>query len=93
MIIRDTFLWASHIEDDPELAATIRNVSPDDILVLRTEGRPVRFRKMRDGAKGPTDGVKPDPSEAAFWQQSQTRRRAMITVEAETVRTDPYMLS
>ena len=63
MIIRDDVVWASQIEGDPELAETIRGLSPDDILVLRIEGRPVRFRKMRDGA---TDGVKPDPSEATF---------------------------
>ena len=94
MIIRDDVVWASHIEGDPELAATIRGLSPDDILVLRIEGRPVRFRKMRDGATGrPTDGVKPDPSEAPFWRQLQTRRGAMITVEPEPAKADPYLLS
>lgn len=94
MIIRDDVLWASHIEGDPELADTIRDLSPDDVVVLRIEGRPVRFRKMRDGAAGrPTDGVKPDPSEAAFWRQLQTRRGAMITVEPEMAKADPYLLS
>lgn len=94
MIIRDDVLWARHIEGDPELAEAIRKLSPDDSLVLRIEGRPVRFRKMRDGPTGqPTDGVKPDPSEAAFWRQLQTRRGAMITVEPERTKADPYLLS
>ena len=94
MIIRDDVLWARHIEGDPELAETIRSLPQDQIVVLRIEGRPVRFRKMRDGTTGrPTEGVKPDSLDAAYWRQLQARRGSMITVEPENVKVDPYLLS
>ncbi|WP_375463870.1 hypothetical protein [uncultured Methylobacterium sp.] len=94
MIIRDDVLWAAHIEGDPDLASSIRSLPSDDVIVLRIEGKPVRFRKMRDGADGrPTDGVRPERESSEFWQHLQTRRGAMVTVEPETGRVDPYLLS
>lgn len=94
MIIRDDVLWARHIEGDPDLARRIRALPADDAIVLRIEGRPVRFRKMRDGRDGrPTEGVRPDPAFAEFWKALQARRGAMITVEPETGGVDPYLLS
>ncbi|MDR7037595.1 MULTISPECIES: hypothetical protein [Methylobacterium] len=94
MIIRDDVLWARHIEGDPELARTIRTLPADDAIVLRIEGRPVRFRKMRDGRDGrPTEGVRPEPADAAFWRTLVARRGAMVTVEPEAGSVDPYLLS
>jgi len=93
MILRDEVLRARHIEGDPELARAIRSLSPDEPIVLRIEGQPMRFRKVRDGATGqPTDAISPDDPEAATWRHLQTRRGATITVEREAPRTDPYLL-
>ncbi|MGU3539117.1 hypothetical protein [Methylobacterium sp. A54F] len=94
MIIRDDVVWARHIEGDPELARRIRALPADDAIVLRIDGQPVRFRKMRNGRDGrPTDGVKPDPAFSEFWKAILSRRGAMITVEAEAGSADPYLLS
>ncbi|NEU13948.1 hypothetical protein G3T14_17700 [Methylobacterium sp. BTF04] len=94
MIIRDDALWARHIEGDAALAQRIRALPADDAIVLRIEGRPIRFRKMRDGRDGrPTDGVRPDPDFAEFWRALQRRRGTMVTIEPETGAIDPYLLS
>jgi hypothetical protein len=93
MIIRDDALWAKHIEGDPVLAQRIRGLSPNDAIVLRVAGRPIRFRKMRDGQDGrPTDGVKPDPDFLNIWRDLQACRGTTVTVEPETG-PDPYLLS
>jgi hypothetical protein len=94
MILRDAVLWARHVEGDPELAQAIRGLPPDESLVLRIEGRPIRFRKMIDRATGASaDGLEPDGADAAYWQALQSRRGAMVTVEAERPMPDPYLLT
>lgn len=94
MIICDDVLRARHIEGDPDLARSIRSLPADDIIVLRIEGTPLRFRKMRDGSDGrPTDGVRPERESSEFWRRLQARRGAMVTVEPEIGRIDPYLLS
>ena len=94
MIIRDDVLWARHIEGDADLARSIRSLPADEIIVLRIEGTPIRFRKMRDGSDGrPTDGVRPEREASDFWRGLQTRRGAMVTVEPEAPSVDPYLLS
>lgn len=94
MILRDEVLRARHIDGDPDLARAIRTLSPDQPIVLRIEGQPMRFRKVPDRATGqPTDAIGPDEADAAAWRELQTRRGATITVEPEAPRTDPYLLS
>ena len=44
MILRDEVLRARHIEGDPDLARAIRTLSPDQPIVLRIEGQPMRVR-------------------------------------------------
>jgi hypothetical protein len=94
MILRDAVLRARQVEGDPELVQALLGLPPDDSLVLRIEGRPIRFRKMvdREGS-AVADGLEPDGADAAFWQALQSRRGAMVTVEAERPRPDPYLLS
>lgn len=93
MLIRDDALWAGHIEGDPDLVRRIRTLPANAPLVLRIEGRPMRFRKMNDGRDGrPTDGVKPDADSSEAWQALQARRRETITVEPDAS-VDPYLLS
>ncbi|MCJ2138209.1 hypothetical protein MKK69_29865 [Methylobacterium sp. J-026] len=94
MILRDVVLRARHVEGDPDLALTIRALRPDQRLVLRIDGRPMRFRKVLDGDTGHfTDGVGPEPADAETWHDLQSRRGSMITVEAERPMPDPYLLS
>lgn len=93
MIIRDDALWARHIEGDPELAQRIRALPENDAIVLRVEGRTIRFRKMRDGRDGrPTDGLKPDPDFLTIWRGLQARRGTLVTVEpgAGPIRTSSH---
>jgi hypothetical protein len=92
MIIRDDALWAGQIEGDSDLARRIRTLPADDAIVLRVEGRTIRFRKMRDGEDGrPADGLKPDPDFREIWRSLQARRGTAVTVEPETG-PDPYLL-
>lgn len=99
MIIRDDALWARHIEGDPEIERRIRALAPDDPIVLKIEGRPMRFRKMRDSGPRPTDwlmtdGLLPDPASSPEWRALQKRRGGMVTVELEHgAAADPYLLS
>lgn len=99
MIIRDDALWTRPVEDDPDigddrnLAQRIRALPADDAIVLRVEGRTIRFRKMRDGGDGrPADGLRPDPDFLTIWRGLPARRGATVTVEPETG-ADPYLLS
>jgi hypothetical protein len=94
MIIREGALRARYIEGDPDLATRIRSLPPDHAIVLRIEGRPMRFRKMQEGQdQKSADGVKPDADFVEDWRRLQARRGAMITVEPETGAVDPYLLS
>ena len=94
LILRDDVLRARHVEDDPDLARVIRALPPDQPLVLRVEGKPLRFRKIVDTATGqPTDSVRPEPADAEIWHDLQSRRGSMITVEPERPMPDPYLLS
>jgi hypothetical protein len=92
MIIREAVLRPQHIEGDPSLSEAIRGLPPGAGLVLRLEGRPVRFRRAGDTERT-ADGLEPEPMDAAFWRSLQTRRGAMITVEREAPAPDPYLLS
>lgn len=91
MIIHDDALWARHIEGDPALAQRIRSLSADDAIVLRIDGRPIRFRKTRN--ERAADMMKPDPDFAEVWRGLQARRGASVTVEPEPAPVDPYLLS
>lgn len=94
LILRDDILRAQHVESDPDLAQAIRMLRPDQLIVLRVEGKPLRFRKIVDTETGhPTDGVRPEPADAEIWRDLQTRRGSMITVEPERPMPDPYLLS
>ncbi|MEL6060361.1 MULTISPECIES: hypothetical protein [unclassified Methylobacterium] len=94
LILRDDVLRARPVEDNPDLGRAIRTLPSDQPLVLRIEGRPLRFRKVVDAATGhPTDGVRPEPVDAEIWHDLQSRRGSMITVEPERPMPDPYLLS
>ena len=86
MIIREAVLRPQHIEGDPSLSDAIRGLAPDAAMVLRLEGRPVRFRRA-------ANGLEPEPMDAAFWRSLQMRRGTMITVERDAPAPDPYLLS
>lgn len=94
MFIRDDALWARHIEGDPEIARRIRAMVPEESIVLKIDGRPLRFLRMRDGKGRPTEGLQVDPSSLAEWRALQSRRGSMVTVELDGSPTvDPYLLS
>ncbi len=88
MIIREAVLRPQHIEGDPALSDVIRGLAPDASLVLRLEGRPVRFRRSRVA-----EGLEPEQGDVGFWGGLQARRGSMITVEGDLPAADPYLLS
>ena len=88
MILRDEVLRARHIEGDPDLARAIRTLSPDQPIVLRIEGQPMRFRKVPDRATGqPTDAIGPDEADAAAWRELQARRSPSSPKRPEPIHT------
>ena len=95
MIIRDDALWAKHIEGDPELARRISALAEGERILLAIEGRPLRFRKMRDGTDGrPTDGLRPDDASLPDWRDFQERRGERVRVElGDRPAADPYLLA
>lgn len=96
MVIRDNAVWARHIEGDSEIVRRILALPENAPLTLLIENRPVRFRKMRDGADGrPTPGLRPDASFKPFWDAMQERRGEEVTVAlpGDVPTIDPYLAS
>mgnify|MGYP003388662926 FL=1 len=62
----------------------------DGRIVLRIEGHPIRFRKMKDGRE---EGVKPEPDFADVWRGLKARGAELLTVEPGPEAVDPYLLS
>jgi hypothetical protein len=96
MVIRDNALWAKHIEGDEELVRRILSLPSNAPITLRVDRKPVRFRKMRDGADGrPTPGLRPEPAFKSFWDTMQERRGEVVEVslDHDAAVTDPYLAS
>jgi hypothetical protein len=96
LTIRDNAVWAKHIEGDPEIVRRILALPQNAPITLVIDERPVRFRKMRDGADGrPTPGIRPDPSFKSFWDAMQERRGETVSVRLEggPPLVDPYLAS
>jgi|GEM_PF-6603293 hypothetical protein len=83
ILVRDHAIWAKHIEGSPRIIETILNLQQNSPLVLRIDGKPVLFRKMRNGAGGrPTDGIRPDEAFKDFWKEIyKSRRGKKVSVE------------
>lgn len=92
--VRDDAIWARHVED-PDVAARIRELLPNETLLLVVEGTPVRFAKMRDGKDGrPTQGVKPADEEARrFWHAMQSRRGERVRLSLGAPADHAYLAS
>lgn len=93
-IIHGPILWVRDIEGDPVLARVIAALAPGDAVTLRIEGRPVRFRKMRDDRTGAAgDGVRPEPSDVPLWDALRASGSPRLTVEPAEARADPDLLA
>ncbi len=95
MIIQDNAIWAKHIEADAEITRRILSLPQNAPLILRIDGKPVRFLKMRNQPSGkPTNGLRPDPEFKAFWDAMQERRGEVVGVSLDdTPPIDPYLAS
>ena len=87
-----TTLWAKHIAE----AALRRCVIalPAGTPLLRIDGRPIGFKKMKDGRDvRPTPGLRVDPDDAegrTNWAELQTRRGEVVSIKVdETPAVDP----
>ena len=96
LTIRDNAIWVKHIEGDPKVVDRILALPQNAPITLLIDARPVRFRKMRDGADGrPTPGLRPDPACKPYWDAMQERRGDVVSVELEerAAPTDPLLAS
>ena len=93
MIVSDHTIWLKHINDD-RIVDRISGLKQNAPVALRVDGKPVLFRKMRDGGDGrPTPGIRPDEAFKDYWNRIYRERRGQ-TVEIEldeTPSTDPYL--
>jgi hypothetical protein len=75
MIVSDHTVWLKHIAD-PALVERLARLKPNAAVVLRIDGKPVLFRKMRDGVDGrPTPGIRPDETFRDYWNSLYRERR------------------
>jgi hypothetical protein len=96
MIISDHAVWLKHIDGDAKIASKIEKLAPNAPIALQIDGKPVLFRKMRDGADGrPTPGIRPDEAFKDYWNtlyQGRRGQKVEITLD-EIVPADPYLAS
>ncbi|WP_324134823.1 hypothetical protein [Bosea sp. (in: a-proteobacteria)] len=93
MIISDHTIWLKHI-DSEHIAGRIAGLKQNAAIALRVDGRPVLFRKMRDGGDGrPTPGIRPDEAFKDYWNRLYRERRGeAVEIELDdTPPTDPYL--
>lgn len=96
MIVSDHSIWLRHIEGDTSIASKVASLPPNAPITLQIDGRPVLFRKMRDGVDGrPTHGIRPDEAFKDYWNKLYQERRGQkiqITLD-DTPSSDPYLAS
>ncbi len=92
-IITDHTIWFKHISSE-RIVGVLANLKPNAPIALRVDGRPVVFRRMRDGADGrPTPGIRPDEAFKDFWNSLYRERRGeAVEVDLdEAPSADPYL--
>ncbi len=94
--IRDHAIWMKHIEGDRAIIDRVMQLPQNAPITLLVDGKPVLFRKMRDGGDGrPTQGIRPDESFKDYWNTVYQQRRGQIVAVAlnDTAPADPYLAS
>jgi hypothetical protein len=76
--VRDTSLWATHIEDDPELRKSLESLSAGERVWLRVNGKRGCFEKMKAGPNGPMPGLKPVDETRDLWRQIYPSRAGQL---------------
>jgi hypothetical protein len=93
MIISDHTIWLKHIPNE-KIVSRLATLKANAPIALRVDGKPVLFRKMRDGVDGrPTPGIRPDEAFKDFWSALYRDRRGE-TVEIDLddkPPADPYL--
>lgn len=93
MIISDHTIWLKHIEND-RIVGKLAGLRPNAPISLKIDGKPVLFRKMRDGGDGrPTPGIRPDEAFKDYWNSLYRERRGeAVEIELnEKSLTGPYL--
>jgi hypothetical protein len=96
MIISDHTIWLKHLQNDQRIVDKLLALEQNAPVALRVDGKPILFRKMRDGADGrPTPGVRPDEAFKDFWNALYRERRGeAVAVDLDdTPLADPYLAS
>ena len=96
MIISDHSIWLKHIEGDTKIASRVTNLPPNAPITLQIDGKPVLFRKMRNGVDGrPTHGIRPDDAFKDYWNRLyQERRGQRVEIALDEIpAADPYLAS
>jgi hypothetical protein len=90
--IRDSNIWARHIEDDPQLKSRLCALAPGQTIDLEVGGVAGRWAKANVGKDGrPTEAIKPVGAMKEVWQRfCSTRRDSFVTIR-ETKLADSYL--
>jgi hypothetical protein len=94
--VRDHTIWVKHLIDAPQIRERIEALPPDSPLALIVDGKPLLFRKMKNGSDGrPTAGIRPDESFKAYWNTLYNERRGeRVSVALTDAKlADPYLQS
>lgn len=96
MTVSDHTIWLKHVRQDQDIVSRLEALEQNAPIALRVDGKPVLFRKMRDGVDGrPTQGIRPDEAFKDYWNALYRDRRGE-TVEIEldnTPQGDPYLVA
>ncbi len=92
--IADHAVWLRHMINGDHIAKHISGLPENAPVALQVDGKPILFRKMRNGSDGrPTAGIRPDESFKAYWTTLYNERRGEeVSVElGEVPPSDPYL--
>jgi len=92
--INDHAVWVRHVKGGDHITQRIGSLSENAPITLQVDGRPVLFRKMRNGSDGrPTAGIRPDDSFKDYWTRLYNERRGEeLPIELDDAPySDPYL--
>lgn len=93
IIVTDHAIWVKHIKNE-HIAAKITALKPNAPIALRVDGKPMLFRKMKDGGDGrPTFGIRPDEAFKEYWNCIYRERKGeAVEIELDDAPlADPYL--
>lgn len=90
--IRDSNIWAKHIEDDPQLKNKLLKLAPGQTIDLEVGGVAGRWARANNGKDGRvTEAIKPVGTMKEVWKRFYSTRKDMFVTIRETQLADSYL--